>query len=63
MYDIMCKSMVDPDRPQVTVLYGACGLTKATDTHAEYVRLIDFPRQLDTRAHLNVTLYVHCLPY
>jgi hypothetical protein len=25
----MRKSMVDPDRPQVTVLYGACGLTKA----------------------------------
>jgi hypothetical protein len=39
----------------------ACWITKATDTHSEYVILIAFPRQLVTRTRLNVTLYVHCM--
>jgi hypothetical protein len=36
-----------------------CWITKATDTHVEYVILIAFPRQQRTR--LNVTLDVGCL--
>jgi hypothetical protein len=41
----------------------ACWITKATDTHSEYVILIAFPRQqwLRERA-LVLCLYVHCLP-
>jgi hypothetical protein len=40
----------------------ACSITKATDTHSEYVILIAFPRQkwLRERASI-VRLYVHCL--
>jgi len=38
--------MVVPDRPQMTIKYGhvcfACWMTKATDTHSEYVILITF---------------------
>jgi hypothetical protein len=46
---IMWNNMVQPDSPQVTIQYGACGIacwiTKATDTHSEYVILTAFPRQ------------------
>jgi hypothetical protein len=40
----------------------ACWITKATDTHSEYVILINFPRQqwLGERASM-LSLYVHCL--
>jgi hypothetical protein len=38
-----------------------CWITKATDTHSEYVIPIAFPQQLVTRTRLNVTLYVRCL--
>ena len=39
--------MVGPDRPQMTVrrMRIACWVTKATDTHSEYVILIAFQRQ------------------
>ena len=39
--------MVDPDRPQTTIwrMRFACWITKATDTHSEYVILIAFPHQ------------------
>jgi hypothetical protein len=33
VYEIMYKNMVEPDRPQLTIEYGACGL------HAAYLRL------------------------
>jgi len=36
-------------------------ITKATDTHSEYVTLIDFSKAtMCARARPNVTLYVHC---
>ena len=40
----------------------ACWITKATDTHSEYVILIAFPRQqwLRERASM-LLLYVYCL--
>jgi hypothetical protein len=44
--DIIWKNMVEPDRPQMTRrMRVACWIAKATDTHLEYVLLIDFPRQ------------------
>ena len=58
--------MVEPDRPQMTVLHGACplhvGCLKATDTHSEHEILIVFPQeQWGKRNRFNVPLYVHCL--
>jgi hypothetical protein len=39
-----------------------CWITKATDTHSEYVILIAFPRQQWLRERASVLrLYVHCL--
>jgi hypothetical protein len=43
VYEIMWKNMGEPDRPQMS-LYTACRITKATDTHSEYVILIAFPQ-------------------
>jgi hypothetical protein len=37
-------------------------ITKATDTHSEYVILIPFSTAaVVTRTRINITLYVHCL--
>jgi len=40
----------------------ACWITKATDTHSEYAKLIALPQQqwLLERASI-IRLYVHCL--
>jgi hypothetical protein len=44
-YEIMCKNIVEPDRPQMTVwrMRIACWLPKATDTQSEHVIVIAFP--------------------
>ena len=40
----------------------ACRITKATNTHSEYVILVAFPLQImASRTRLAVTLYIHCL--
>jgi len=40
-----CGRYVEPDRPQMTIWHTrfACWITKATDTHSEYVMLIVLP--------------------
>jgi hypothetical protein len=55
---MMWKNIVQTDGPQVTIwrMLFACWITKATDTHLEYVILIVF---FFTR--LSFRLYVHCL--
>ena len=37
LYEIMCKNIVDPERPQMTVwrMLIACWVPKATDAHPE----------------------------
>ena len=52
-YEIMWKNMSQPDRPQMIVRHRRfeCCVTKATDTHSEYV----------TWSASIVWLYVHCL--
>ena len=48
IYEIMWKNKVEPDSSQMTTviqrMHFACWLTKATDTHSEYVILIALPR-------------------
>jgi hypothetical protein len=45
IYEIMWKNMVESDRPRMTIrrMCFACWITKAADTHSEYVNLIAFP--------------------
>ena len=47
VYEVMWKNMVQPDRPQMTIwcMGTVCWITKATDTHSEYVTFIAFPPQ------------------
>jgi hypothetical protein len=64
VYEITWKNIVEPDRPQMTIwrMRIGCWIPKTTNTHSEYVILIDFPRQQWLiRTRLNITLYVHCL--
>jgi hypothetical protein len=45
VYEIMWKNIVEPDRRQLTIwrMRIACWITKAIDTHSEYV-IVVFPR-------------------
>jgi len=46
VYEIMWKYMVEPNWPHnVTYMRIACWMSKATDTHSEYLTLTDFPRR------------------
>ena len=58
VYEIMSKNMANPDRPQMTIKYGArpfvrC-IPKATYRHSEYVIIIAFPLQ---QRYANVPQY------
>jgi hypothetical protein len=46
-YEIMCKNIIEPDRPQMTIrrMRIACWIPKAANTHSEYVVLTAFPLQ------------------
>jgi len=45
--EVMCKNMVEPDRPHMAVwcMHFASWVTKATDTCSEYEIFITFPQQ------------------
>jgi len=60
----MLKNVVDRGRPQATMwrMRIACSITKATDTHSEYVTLIAIPVQqmLHERASVLRCTYISC---
>jgi len=45
IYELMWKNVVEPDRSQMTIwcMCIACWVTKAIDTHSEYVIFVAFP--------------------
>ena len=55
----MCKNIVKPGRPQVTIwrMGIACLITKATNTHAEYILFIAFPLQKLLKARASLLRY------
>ena len=62
--DIMWKNVVQPDRLQMTAWTTCitCQITKATNTHSEYVILTKISTvTVVARTPHNVTLYLHCL--
>ena len=63
VHETMWKNTVETDRPQMTV-WGtriAFWITKATNTHSQYV-ILTFPlTTMEARTRLIVTLYVHRL--
>jgi hypothetical protein len=61
--EVMWENIVQPDRPQKWRMRIACWITKATNTHSEYVTLIAFPLQqwLHERASMLRCTYINCL--
>jgi hypothetical protein len=62
----MWKNTVELDRPQMIIwsMHIASWIPTATNTHSEYVLLIAFSTAtLAAEKHLDVKLYIHCLPY
>ena len=61
VYEIMWKSIVDPDRPQITIWRTsiACWIPKATNTHSECVILITFPLQQFLHEHDSMLRYTY----
>jgi len=61
----MWKNTVEPGRPQMTIqrMRTACWIPRSTNTHSEYVMLIDFPLQqwLHERASVLRYTYSVCL--
>ena len=65
VYEIMWKKAVEPGRPQKTKwrMRVACWITKAINTHSEYVILITFPLQqwLHERSSTLGYTYIACI--
>jgi len=65
VYEIMWNNVVDPGKPQMTIwrMRIACWISKAINTHSEYVVRISFPLQqwLHERASLLRYTYIVCL--
>jgi hypothetical protein len=65
IYEIMCTNIIDSGRPRMMMwhLRIACYITKATDTHSEYVILTAFALQqwLHKRASMLHYKYIACL--
>jgi hypothetical protein len=59
VYEIMCKNGVEQDRPQTTIWRKrtACWVTRATNTHSEYVILIAFLLQQWLRERTSMIRY------
>jgi hypothetical protein len=61
VYEIMWRNTVQPDRAtDVSIIRRmrfACWITKATDTHSEYVIVIAFPRQRWLRERASLLRY------
>ena len=61
VYEIMWKNIIESDRPQMAVwlVRIAHWIHKATNTHSEYVRFIDFLRQQCLHGSTSVLGYTY----
>jgi hypothetical protein len=59
--EIMCKNIVELDRPQMTVwhMHIACWKPKATNTHSEYVIFVSLPPQQWLHKCASMLLYTY----
>jgi hypothetical protein len=57
----MWKNIVELGRPEVTIwrMPNACWITKATNTHSEYVIIIAFPLQQWLHKHASMLRYMY----
>jgi len=63
VFEIMWENAVQPDRPQMTTwrMRTAWWITKATNTHSQYVILIAFPLQQWLQERVLRYTYIVCL--
>jgi len=65
LHVVMCNNILKPDRPQMTTwpMGFVCWITKATNTHPEYVILTAFPlhQRLQERISMLRYTYIACL--
>jgi len=61
VYEVTCKNIVDPDRPQTTLwrMHIACWIPMATNTIRNNYRFST--ATMVARTRLYVTLYKHCV--
>ena len=61
VYEMMCENTAERGRPQMTTwgMSTACWVTKATDTHSEYVIFIAFLQQQWLCKHTSVLCYTY----
>jgi hypothetical protein len=61
VYEIMWKSIVEPDRQQLKIwrMRISCWIPKAADTHSQYVIIIAFPRQQCLHEHASILRYTY----
>jgi len=59
-FEIIWNNIVEPGTPQMTMWHIPieCWITKATNTHSEYVILIAFPRQQWLHEQVSTFLYM-----
>ena len=55
IYEVMWENVADRYRPQLRNMRITCWITKASDTHCEYVILLLFTRRIVPRTQLNIT--------
>jgi len=55
------KNIIQPDMPQTAIwqMLIACCITKATNTHSEYVILVAFPQQQWLHEHVSMLCYMY----
>jgi hypothetical protein len=65
VYEIMCKTTVESDRPQMITwrMRIACWMTKATNTHLEYVTFIAFVQQQWLHKSSSMLRYTHAVSH
>jgi hypothetical protein len=61
VHAVMCKNIIEPDRPQMAIwrIRIAAWIPTATNTHSEYVILIAFPPPQWLQESASLLLYTH----
>jgi hypothetical protein len=64
VYEILWKNIVEPGRPQMTILRmcSACWIPRTTNTNSEYVIFIAFPLQQYLHERVSILPYVPIFP-
>jgi len=62
IYEIICKNMVEPDRPQIIVrhMWIACWISNSTDMHSIILTAFPLQQWLHKHAWMFQCMYIAC---